>query len=90
MINKDYVLALARQMHLDIDDLQMDELVAALKDSCLSIKKIATVEIADLVRPHNIVKEFEALRSDSERPSLEQAEALLNAPTKGKGFIMIP
>ncbi len=89
MINKDCVLALARQMHIDIDDLQMEELIAGLKDSCLSIKKVKTVEITDSPPIHNIVKQFESLRPDCERPSLEQAEALLNAATKDKGFITI-
>ena len=92
MVTKEEVLHVAKLAKLEFNDDELDTLTTELNSVIGYVDQLKEVNVDNVQPLENLNEAMEenALRSDVERPSLEVAEALKNAPKAGDNYFLVP
>jgi len=89
-IDRAEVRRIAALAHLEFDDGECDALARQLNDILAYVEKLEELDTSAVTPTSHVLEAGEALRDDEERPGLQEAEALANAPEKGVGHFKVP
>ena len=92
MVTKEEVLHVAKLAKLEFNDEELDTLTTELNSVIGYVDQLKEVNVDNVQPLENLNEAMEenALRSDVERPSLNVAGALKNAPKSGDNYFLVP
>lgn len=92
MVTKEEVLHVAKLAKLSFNDEELETLTTELNSVIGYVDQLKEVNVDNVQPLENLNEAMEenALRADEDRPSLEVAAALKNAPKSGDNYFLVP
>ncbi len=89
-INKDLVKYIAALARLEFDEEELDDFTEKFKNILDYVEQLKELNVDNVAPTYHINFNYNAMREDEVRESLEISQVLRNAPDKKEGFFKVP
>lgn len=89
-ITKEEVQHVALLARLNLSEAEVDEYTGQLNNILGYAQMLNQLDTDDVIPTAHAVELYNVLREDEVRPSMDQHQALQNAPAADKGFFRVP